>query len=144
MAFTFVAGLLLLIAMRAPAYSKDIGFSPTRFPVEAAQAVDPLPSNARIVASDLYGGYLIYSFDGARKVFFDGRSDFYGADFMKRYLVLITAQPGWQEIARSYGFTHALLPNDSALKAALEQAGWVTLHRDGVATLLALHQREAR
>src|SRR5207302_11079560 len=83
-----------------------------------------------------YGGYLIYRFNGQRKVYFDGRSDFYGAAFMKQYLVLITAQPGWQEIVKSYRFTHALLPNDSALKAALEQAGWTTLHKDNVATLL--------
>jgi len=134
--FTAVAAGLLLIAMRAPAYSKTIGFSATRFPVEAAGVVEQLPADARIVSSDLYGGYLIYRFNGGRKVYFDGRSDFYGADFMKQYLVLITAQPGWREIVHASGFTHALLPNDSALKAALEQAGWTTLHTDAVATLL--------
>jgi len=138
-AFTGVVALLLLVAMRAPAYSKTIGFSATRFPVEAAEAVGQLPSDARVVSSDLYGGYLIYRFDGARKVYFDGRSDFYGAGFMKQYLVLITAQPGWQEIAHSFRFSHALLPNDSALKSALEQAGWTTLHKDSVATLLEAH-----
>jgi hypothetical protein len=89
-----------------------------------------------VASSDLYGGYLIYRFNGERKVYFDGRSDFYGADFMKQYLVLITAQPGWQDIVHAFGFTHALLPNDSALKAALEQAGWMVVNKDAVATLL--------
>ena len=98
--------------------------------------MEKLPAGARILASDGFGGYLIYRFDGARKVFFDGRSDFYGADFLKEYLVLIAAKPGWQAVVSSYGFTHALLPKASALNAALRQAGWTTLYSDDVAALL--------
>jgi len=128
--------LLVLIAMRAPAFSKDIGFSPSNFPVGAAAAVEKLPPDARIVSPDGYGGYLIYRFNGARKVYFDGRSDFYGAAFMKQYLTLSRAQPGWPEIVKSFRFTHALLPENSALKSALLQAGWTTLYKDDVATLL--------
>jgi hypothetical protein len=37
---------------------------------------------------------------------------------------------------RSNHFTHALLPNRYSLAAALEQAGWRTLYKDDVATLL--------
>ena len=131
--------LVLLIALRAPAFSRGIGFSASQFPVNAAQAVEKLPVDARIVSPDSYGGYLIYRFNGARKVYFDGRSDFYGAAFMKQYLVLSRAQRGWQAIVRSFGFTHALLPEDSALKAALQQAGWTTLYKDDVASLLEAH-----
>jgi hypothetical protein len=79
---------------------------------------------------------LIFRFSGARKVYFDGRSDFYGADFMKQYLRLIQARPGWQEIARAYGFDYALLPQDSSLKAALLQEGWTTIYSDQTAALL--------
>jgi hypothetical protein len=35
-----------------------------------------------------------------------------------------------------FEFTHALLPNDYSLVAALEQDGWRRLARDQVATLL--------
>ena len=134
--FALLAILVALLALRTPAVSNGIGFSPSRFPVAAAQAVERIPADARIMASDSFGGYLIYRFNGARKVYFDGRSDFYGAEFMKQYLVLINARPGWQNIARSFGFTHALLPNESALKAAVVQAGWATLYHDDFATLL--------
>jgi len=134
--FIAVITFLSLVALRAPANTRGIGFSPTRFPVAAAQAVEQLPADARILAPDSYGGYLIYRFNGARKVYFDGRSDFYGAAFMKQYLTLIQARPGWSDIVSAYGFTHALLPEDSSLKAALEQAGWTVMHRDGTATLL--------
>ena len=128
--FLAVVAALSLVAVRAP------GFSAREFPVAAMDAVDKLPAEARLLAPDLYGGYLIYRFNGARRVFFDGRSDFYGAEFMNRYLNLIGARPGWQDTVRSYGFTHALLPDDSPLTAALEQAGWARLYRDNVSTLL--------
>ena len=134
--FLAVAILACLLLLRAPVFSNHIGFSRNRFPVDAIAAVEKLPPEARLLAPDSYGGYLIYSFNGVRKVFFDGRSDFYGADFMQQYLMLINARPGWQEIVRAFGFTHALLPEESALKASLEQAGWVRLYQDRVATLL--------
>jgi hypothetical protein len=132
-ALVIAASLLLL---QTPAYSRHVEFPPATFPVAASRAVEKLPADARILTADSYGGYLIYRFAGARKVYFDGRSDFYGADFLKQYIVLIEARPGWQAIVSSYGFTHALLPNASALNSALQQAGWTTLYRDDVATLL--------
>jgi hypothetical protein len=135
-AFIALAIAASLLLLRTPAYSRRIGFPPATFPVAASQAVEKLPPAARILTSDSYGGYLIYRFSGDRKVFFDGRSDFYGADFLKQYLVLIEARPGWRRIVSAYGFTHALLPEASPLKAALQQAGWITLYRDNVATLL--------
>jgi hypothetical protein len=134
--FLIVIVFFSLVALRAPAQAAGIGFSPTRFPVAAAEVVSNLPLDARLLAPDSYGGYLIYRFNGARKVYFDGRSDFYGAAFMKQYLTLIQARPGWQEIVRAYGFDYALLPEDSSLKAALQQEGWSTMYADRTATLL--------
>ncbi|PWT99664.1 MAG: hypothetical protein C5B51_26665 [Terriglobia bacterium] len=135
-AFCCLTLLFCLSVMRLPALSKQIGFPQDRFPVRAANAVEKLPPDARLLAPDSYGGYLIYRFQGSRKVYFDGRSDLYGAAFMKQYLTLIEARPGWQETVRSFRFTHALLPKDSALRAVLEQAGWVAIHQDDVAILL--------
>jgi hypothetical protein len=135
-AFSAIAIAVSLLLIQTPAYSRHIGFPANTFPVAASSAVEKLPPAARILAPDNFGGYLIYRFDGARKVYFDGRSDFYGADFLKKYRVLMAADPGWQTVVSSYGFTHALLPDSSALNAALRQAGWATLYRDDVATLL--------
>jgi hypothetical protein len=111
-------------------------FSPDQFPVGAASSIEALPAGARVFSTDKFGGYLIYRFAGERKVFFDGRSDFYGADFLKNYSRLVQARPGWrQEFARQ-GFTHALLPSDSALVAALEADGWREAYRNSTAVLL--------
>jgi len=128
---------LAFVVLQAPRVRARTGFPPDQFPVGAAEQVEQLPEPARILHPDKYGGYLIYRFSGGRKVFFDGRSDFYGVQFMKDYIRLVQVRPGWQEKVTYYGFTHALLPNDYSLVAALEAAGWKKLHTDRTATLLA-------
>ncbi len=128
--------LLAFAALQAPEVKARTGFPPGEFPVEAASAVAQLPADARLLAPDKFGGYLIYRFEGRRKVFFDGRSDFYGSGFMQRYVRLVQVRPGWREQVEALAFTHALLPNDYSLLEALETAGWKRLHRDATATLL--------
>lgn len=127
------AWLLLSI----PTVGRTAAFPSSEFPADASTAVAALPPEARILAPDKFGGYLIYRFQGQRKVWFDGRSDFYGASFMKEYISLIEARPGWQDTVRKYQFTHALLPPSGSLRAALEAAGWQVIYRDRVAWLLA-------
>jgi hypothetical protein len=134
--FAIVAIAIALLALRIPAAAARIEFPPDEFPVAAAAAIERLPPDARLFAPDKYGGYLIYRFNGTRKVYFDGRSDFYGAAFMKQYIELVEVRPGWQEILHSQHLTHALLPNRYSLGAALDQAGWKTIYKDNVCTLL--------
>src|SRR6185437_6107337 len=105
--------------------------------VAAASAIASLPADARILSTDSFGGYLIYRFRGERKVFFDGRSDYYGSAFLNDYMRLIAALPGWREQLNRWHFTHALLPPDCALIPALEAIGWPELYRDRTAVLLA-------
>ena len=130
--------VLLFVVARTPAIQAHAGFSPAEFPVVAAsEQIAKLPVDARILAPDKFGGYLIYRFNGERKVYFDGRSDFYGSAFMKNYISLLEVRPNWQDELSKYGFTHALLPNRYSLIPALEQAGWKRIYTDEVATLLA-------
>ncbi len=132
-----VAALLLFALLRTPALAARTGFPPDQFPVAAAAEVEKLPADARILAPDKFGGYLIYRFEGTRKVFFDGRSDLYGAEFLKQYARLTQLRPGWRTQLDEFGFTHALLPNDYSLIPALQALGWKRVYRDGTATLLA-------
>jgi hypothetical protein len=124
--------LLIFIAIRA-----DAGFSNNDAPVAASAAIASLPASARVLATDSFGGYLIYRFSGERQVFFDGRSDFYGKEFLDSYLRMVEVRPGWREVFDRWHFTHALLPPDCSLVAALRDGGWRELFRDRTAVLLA-------
>jgi hypothetical protein len=129
-----VVVLLGWFYLSVPAVAARTGFPAKEFPVQAAAHVPP---DARLMAPDKFGGYLIYRFAGRMRVFFDGRSDFYGLEFMKEYVRLVEVRPGWQAIFDRYGFTHALLPNNYSLIPALDARGWKRVHADGTATLLA-------
>jgi hypothetical protein len=110
------------------------GFPPDQFPVAAYPHIPP---QARLFAPDKYGGYLIYRSDGRLKVFIDGRSDLYGAEFLKQYARMTQVRPGWRDIWEAWKFTHALLPNDYSLVPALQQIGWKVVYSDTTSTLLA-------
>ena len=122
--------LLLLAAWGLLRYV-PVGFPPDQFPVAAHSHI---PAESRLFAPDKYGGYLIYR---GRQVFFDGRSDFYGAEFLKQYGRLVQVRPGWRELWDPWNFTHALLPADAPLREALETAGWRQVYTDTTAVLLA-------
>lgn len=119
--------------LRTQGIQAATGFPPDQFPVAAYSHI---PADARLFAPDKFGGYLIYRSQGTRKVFFDGRSDLYGAGFLKQYARMTQVRPGWRASWDSFGFTHALMPNDYSLIPALEQSGWRPVYRDRTATLL--------
>lgn len=131
-----VALLVAFVILQSPAMAAQTGFPPKEFPVNAAAVVDALPPGIRLLAPDKYGGYLIYRFEGRRKVFFDGRSDFYGVAFMKDYIRLIEARPGWPRQVEKFGFDYALLPANYSLVEGLRQLGWQQVYQDETATLL--------
>jgi len=123
--------------LKTQGISAATGFPADQFPVAAASTVAGLPPSAKVFAPDKFGGYLIYKFNGTRKVFFDGRSDFYGAGFLKDYGRIVQVRPGWQGLFDPYRFTHALLPNNYSLIGVLKQQGWSQIYSDGTVTLLA-------
>ncbi len=128
-----IFGILLIPPVRA-----RTGFPVDQFPVAAAGAMERLvPEQARVLSPDKFGGYLIYRFAGKRKVFFDGRSDLYGAAFMKRYARLMQVRPGWEHELDEFAIGYALLPNDYSLAGELERMKWKQLYRDDVATLFS-------
>lgn len=129
--------LLALLGWFSTARVRDAAqFPASRFPVDASREVAKLDSTARIFAPDQYGGYLIYRFGGARKVFFDGRSDYYGTKFVNEYAGMLTLKPDWRKSFSRFRFTHAVLPENHALREALECAGWRRIYADKTAVLL--------
>jgi hypothetical protein len=129
----YVPGVILFALLALAVLGSRSGFPAKEFPVSAAEHI---PAGARLLAPDKYGGYLIYRFKGAQKVYFDGRSDYYGAAFMKEFVDLVEVRAGYEAIVKKYGFTHALLPKRYSLIPALERAGWTRLYADDNSVLL--------
>jgi len=115
-------------------------FPASTFPMAAVNrnsAVLTSPAGARILTSDQWGDYLIYRLYPRTRVFFDGRSDFYGETVGEDYRVLMLAERTSRDVMARYGFTAALLPLDWPLAQILERdPEWRTAYRDKQAVLL--------
>lgn len=105
-------------------------------PVTVAAAAEPLfePSE-RIFTHDEWGDYLIYKLSPRGfKVFFDGRSDFYGGKFGQEYVDVLEVKYNWQQTLDRYGVDTILLPCNAALTGALKESRrWRVAYDDGMA-----------
>jgi hypothetical protein len=112
-------------------------FPSRRFPVAAASRHADCLAGARVLTSDQWADYLIFRFYPRQRVFFDGRSDFYGPGIGRDYQTLLGAGPRWRDVLARYRFDAALLPLDWPLARVLElDPHWQVLDRDAVAELL--------
>ncbi len=129
-----LGGVLLAASSMAP-----VGFPPERFPVKAVEANAAVlvePAMPRVLSSDQWSDYLIFDLYPRQRVFFDGRSDFYGPELGADYRTLQTGTGRWRELLDRYGFELALLPNDWPLSTMLDrEPGWHEEYRDRVAVL---------
>lgn len=85
-------------------------FPDQKFPVALVEKHQSSLLGKKVLASDEYGDYLLYRFFPQQRVFFDGRSDFFGPSIGNDYIDLMNAAPKWKEIVGKYGFEAALLP----------------------------------
>lgn len=104
------------------------------------KAIERLP-HGRLFTTDQWADYLVYE-EPDRKVFFDGRNDFYGPAFVESYLRVMKAKPGWETILDKYHVSVALIPTDGAIRAALSHdEAWMTAYRDSKATMFFRRKR---
>lgn len=102
-------------------------------PVEAVAHLPP----GRLFTTDRWADYVIYA-DSGRPVFFDCRNDLYGPSFVNDYLVVVRAEPGWQQVTAKYALAVALVPVDSPISSALlASRGWRLSYRDAIAAVFA-------
>ena len=113
-----------------------VDFNPEMFPVRAARFLEQSARKARVFSKDQWGGYLIYRFAGNTKVFIDGRSDFYGQQFLETYAEVADVKPGWQRVLQQYDVGIVLIPKDHALVSVLELSPeWRRVYSDSVASI---------
>jgi Flp pilus assembly pilin Flp len=79
---------------------------------------------------------LIYKLYPSTKVFIDGRSDFYGAEFSKQYLDVMNVQHGWQKSLDKYRIDTIVIAPTFALTQTLKiSPDWRIVYDDGVAVV---------
>jgi hypothetical protein len=137
--------LAAVAAVAAPSGMR-VEFPAARFPAVAVERnalwLAPPGRMPRILTSDQWADYLIYRLYPRQRVFFDGRSDFYGAALGSEYRDLLGASGDWRGALERRGFERALLPHDWPLATMLDhEAGWRRVYEDPVAILFV---REGR
>lgn len=130
-----VAAIIALMLIGRP-IPWPTDFAPDVFPVRMVHDHADLIRNARIMTTDQWADYLIYTNPG-QKVFVDGRSDFYGPEVGNEYIHLMNGQWDWDHILAKYRFNVALLPIESSLSQLLKlRPDWRIVEDDGKRILL--------
>lgn len=122
----------------APAQVSD--FPATHFPASLTARhpaeLNPPGRKARILTTDQWADYLIYRFYPEVRVFFDGRSDFYGPELGNQYRSLMMLTGAWRETFERQHFDVALLPQDWPLREVLDaDPAWRKVASDKVGVL---------
>lgn len=130
--FVFVG---VLCVMGEPIrWPKD--FPSELFPVKQVAASRELIAGARILAPDQWGDYLLYANYPRQRVFFDGRSDFYGPDLGKDYLALLQGRYDWKALLVKHRIEVVLCPPTWPLASLLKQsAEWEVVRDSGDSVL---------
>ncbi len=111
-------------------------FPSEAFPIAMMHENAKVLQSGRLLTTDQWGDYIIYSFYPQQKVFIDGRSDFYGETLGTEYLHLLQGAYDWQAILKRHGFEVALLPVEWPLAQLLKlDPSWQVIKDDRRAIL---------
>ena len=114
----------------------DAHFDAARFPVAAADFIAQNSVREPIFAPDYWGGFLIYRFYPEMKVVIDDRHDFYGEQFLRNYLTVIHAEPGWEASLEKMRSNWVLAPAGSSLANILQESStWKVVYADQTAVM---------
>jgi hypothetical protein len=109
-----------------------------QYPAAGAHFLRDNYPEARMFNHYDWGGYLINELY-PRKVFIDGRSDFYGDELMYDFRTVNTVQPGWQDVLAKYDVEVMLIKDASPLSDRLDAAPetWVRVFTGDSETVFA-------
>jgi len=113
-------------------------FSPERYPMAMIGRHGDLLRSSRVFTNDEWADYLIYRNYPDQRVFFDGRSDFYGEQLYEEFRSAYLGEAGWDRTLDKYHCEVVFVEPGSALASLMEnERGWRLVDRDDRAVLYA-------
>jgi len=105
-------------------------------PVEAVRFIRDNNLPGPMFNSYNWGGYLIWHLYPAYPVFIDGRTDLYDDEFIREYVKVTLAKPGWHEVLDQYSVNFILIESDSILAAFLAEGNeWQCIYTGDIAKI---------
>lgn len=92
-------------------------------PLRAAEYLHDQRPAGPMFNSYNWGGFLIWALYPDYRVFVDGRTDLYDDAFLREYLKVVMARPGWEAVLERYGVNLIVIERDSVLATVLESGG---------------------
>jgi len=84
-----------------------------------------------------WGGYLMLALPN-RKVFIDGRNDFYGEELVREFNQVDDVKPGWGNVVEKYNVGWTILPRKHPLNSLLAlRKDWKLFYQDDLAAVYA-------
>jgi hypothetical protein len=135
----WVPAVVLTLVLLGPPFPWPKDFPEVGFPVKMVHAHQKEILESRVLTSDQWADYLIYT-DPRTKVFVDGRSDFYGEEIGDQYLHMYSGNWDWNTLVNKYRFNLVLLPVESPLVQLLKiTPGW-RVEQDNGKEILLVHR----
>nr|PZN36048.1 MAG: hypothetical protein DIU67_01535 [Actinomycetota bacterium] len=118
--------VVVLVLVGPILLAKTVELDGTRFPLVAAQYLDP---DKLTYHDDVAGGYLIYAGTLGDGVFIDDRVELF-RDRIGEFVRLRAGREDWRAVFDRDGIEQALVRKDDPLRELLEEAGWRTYFAD--------------
>jgi hypothetical protein len=132
------------LAMTLPSKKNLEDVVAKRYPVKAIAYLDQNPQPGPTLNEYQWGGYLIYAPDYHRKVFIDGRADFYEyAGVLEDYVDMTNVKQDALFLLQKYNIQSCLIQQDAPLGTVLAALpGWKEVYKDKLAAIFVRRSKE--
>ncbi len=136
MGYFWLTGTIVLVLSLAHMSRLHVQFDDKLFPAKAVDFILSESISGNIFNNEEFGDYIIYRAWPKYRVFFDGRSDMYGAILGGDYLKVARTLPGWEDVLQKRQVDWVLFNTDSTLSSLLNtNPGWHLIYSDPIASI---------
>ncbi len=141
--YLWATGGILLVLTLAHTSRLHTEFDNRIFPTKAVDFIMAERISGNIFNNEEFGDYIIYKAWPKYRVFFDGRSDMYGAALGGEYLKVTRTLPGWQDVLKKHQVDWVFFNTGSTLSSALNtNPSWQLIYTDPVASIFVRDKPE--